>query len=412
MRKLAFLSLLCLVCAIPWATMVIIPGIGTMTRVFGMIAAPLALITVIREQRFRKPGIFLLTATLLVVWVILTNFWTVSPEYSLVSTFTYVQMLAFVWLIWEFGRTDKDRQNLMRAYVLGAYIAVLFILYLVFTTSNIGFERFTVTDSEPGEVALMLALAMPMSWYLSLIDPSRVRTWVYRLYVPLGCMAVACTASRQGFISTLIALTFVVWTVSRLRLGFKLSLCLLVPAAAFVAVQVVPPDSFERLWTIADEVDGGTMNGRTLIWRAGIETFADRPLGGLGTGAFVKGVEHELGFEMGAHNTYLSILSSLGLIGFMLFMAVLITAWLSATWLSARSMDSLQWRLWCILFLTLAVGINAISWEHREPTWFVVGLLAAYNVARQQQRLRPAVRHVSPTLGEDLNTRVVHSLRS
>jgi hypothetical protein len=64
------------------------------------------------------------------------------------------------------------------------------------------------------------------------------------------------------------------------------------------------------------------------------------------------------------------------------------------------------------LFLTWAVGVNAIAWEYRETTWFVLGLLAAYNVAPQRQGLPSGVGHASHSLGGETTARVMHSLRS
>ena len=31
-----------------------------------------------------------------------------------------------------------------------------------------------------------------------------------------------------------------------------------------------------------------------------------------------------------------------------------------------------------VLLLTWAIGVVSLTWEHRKPTWFVIGILIAY----------------------------------
>ena len=84
------------------------------------------------------------------------------------------------------------------------------------------------------------------------------------------------------------------------------------PAIAAALWFTVPHETFERLATIPEQLQGGNLNQRLNIWTAGWHAFVHAPLFGTGAGTFVSAAG--MSPLDTAHNTALSILVGGGLV--------------------------------------------------------------------------------------------------
>jgi O-antigen ligase len=71
-----------------------------------------------------------------------------------------------------------------------------------------------------------------------------------------------------------------------------------------------------------------------------------------------------------AHNTFLSILAELGLIGFVLFAGILAIV----THKALTQMKGLS-ALWLTVLAIWAIGSFSLTWEFRKPTWLFFSLI-------------------------------------
>jgi O-antigen ligase len=145
-----------------------------------------------------------------------------------------------------------------------------------------------------------------------------------------------------------------------------------------------------------------------MIWRAGWSVFNQSPFRGVGAAAFAPSVEHALGMpfhgsgiddggpsnvELVAHNTFLSVLVEQGVIGFSLFLGILLTLVFSA-W----RFPLVDRAFWLSVLLTWAIGVSSLTWEDRKPSWFLFGVLVAAAAAqipsiRRQEVLQSGAPH-------------------
>jgi O-antigen ligase len=232
-------------------------------------------------------------------------------------------------------------------------------------------RRFAALQTDPNSLAMTLALAMPMAWYLSATSRSVLLRWVCRLYMIVGLVAVALTASRGGMVATIMALTIVPLTMTKLSPGRLVTALVVLVLSGALAVAYVPEKIVQRLATTGTEVEDLSLGGRFGIWKAGMKAFTARPVTGYGPGQWRAGVAPWLGPNAQvAHNSFLSVLVETGLVGLTLYLAMFV-----AVFRATRRMPSLERRFTLVLFLTLVVAMLPLSWEDQKAVWFVLALL-------------------------------------
>jgi O-antigen ligase len=387
--KLAFASLWLFVFAIPWEDAITISDFGTSTRLIGMLSGGLGLLAMVERGKIRRPAPGHIVMALFILLAVLSYLWSLYPEGTLVQAFSYIQLFAMVWLIWELAPRVREQMRLMQAYVLGTFVSGIDTLHSFFSHQESVYQRYAGARLDANDLGLIMALSIPMSYYL-LIENKGWTVWIYRVQLILAGTTILLTASRGATLATLVALAIVPLTQARLTGRQRIAVLLTIALLVYGALLFVPSSSWERLSTLPSEFMQGTLTGRTIIWKAGWEIFRVHPFLGIGANAFRVIVSRVLTEPIRlderdpappAHNTFLSVLVEQGVIGFVLFCALL-----GVLALSLREMPRFQQRLWIVSLAVWVVGVSSLTWEMRKPTWFFVGLLMAQCGSMAQKR--------------------------
>jgi len=389
--KLAFGSLWLLTFAIPWEDAITISGFGTSARLIGVVTVVLGLIAILERGTLKRPmpGHFMMA--LFVISAGVSYLWSLYPEGTLIQMVTYIQLFALVWLIWELCPGIREQKLLMQAYVLGTFVSGTHTIYRFFAHQESAYQRYAGSGLDANDLGLMMALSIPVSYYL-LIQAKGRMAWVYRLQIILAVTTVLLTASRGATLACLVALVIVPLTHTRLTTRKKIALLLTLSLLVSGVLVLVPASSWERLSTVPNEVEHGTLTGRTVIWKAGWQIFREHPFLGIGSNAFRLIVSRVLEEPIRlddpdspappAHNTFLSVLVEQGVIGFAIFCVML-----SVLGFSLMTMPPFPQKLWIVVLAVWAVGVSSLTWEMRKPTWFFFGLLIAQCGSMVQKRV-------------------------
>ena len=92
---------------------------------------------------------------------------------------------------------------------------------------------------------------------------------------------------------------------------------------------------------------------------------------GVGEGAYLQISDRQLGEGFVAHNTFVSVLVELGIVGFLLFAAILQQ--------TARAMLNLEGSdrlMWVAVASAWFVGVLAATWETQKVTWLLIALVS------------------------------------
>ncbi|UCD97597.1 MAG: O-antigen ligase family protein [Chloroflexota bacterium] len=389
MRKIAFVLSLVLIFMIPWEGVIRFAGIGdsesTAVKFFGLGVSSIWVISVLIAGGFRKPGPFHVAVFLFVLWNAFSFYWSENMNRTINQVITWVQLLVFSYIIWDLYTSRNAVFAGLQAYVLGCYVAVGGAISSYFSGDAFYtyYERFTPGDTNPDGFGFILALGIPVAWYLaSSIENVKYATMLKLIniaFIPLVIVGLALSGTRTALIASIPGMAFGFATLTRLRPWARIAIFIILIAALIIIIpELQSLRSFQRFGTIGTEITQGDLNNRVNNWKEGLSSFAAHPL--LGVGSNMYRSVNSLGKV--AHNSYISVLVELGVVGFALFAVILAIA-IIQVW-SLPKWDKL---FWLTMLLVWAIGSLTLTWEHRKSTWLFLSLLiASTSLASQLQR--------------------------
>jgi len=396
LSRVAFAFLWLFVFTIPWENVIIVPGIGTVGKLVGIIAFAVGVLAIVNTGHMRRVAPIHGLMALFVIWGWFTLLWSKAPDRTREEVVTYVQLLLMVWILRELASTTWAQKSLISAFVLGTYVSAISTFMAVISGTAAHYQRYAAEGFNPGDLALTIVLSVPFSIYLASIEKNPFWLWIYRIQPAVAACAVLCTAARGALIDLGIACLIIPLSFRRWNIGQQLTV-FLVGIVGIIGIAVfVPASSWSRLGTIGGEVASGTLNERTTIWKAGFDVFRENPINGVGVNAFAPTIQRALGtprqmknaaanevVELVAHNTFISVLVEEGFVGFLLFAFIL-----AGLWKGIFALPVAERKLWFVVFLVWTIGVMELTWEYRKPTWLLFGLLAAVSTTVPVQRRR------------------------
>lgn len=370
MTAIAYAALWVFCFAVPWENVIVIPGVGTISKLIGMAAFGLALFATVVTGRVRRLQGFHIAALLFVIWAGMNAFQTDDEGRALIKAGTYFQLFLVMWMVWELAPNLRRQLGLLLAYVCGASVAALSTIMVYRSLLGTNSRRFAAEGFDPNDLGMTLALALPMAWYLGMTYPKPLIRWCCRLYLPVGLVAIGLTGSRGALIASIVALLIIPLSMSQLSRGKVVGAVILMALSAVVAIAYIPTTSWQRFGTTKSEAEGGTLNNRLVIWKAAMIAFTKRPFVGYGTNGFNWAVHSQ------PHNSYLAVLVEEGLIGFVFYAAMFI-----AVFFKLIRLPPMERRFTLVLLATLCVAILPLGWEDRKPVWFILAALLGFSQA-------------------------------
>lgn len=365
MRKLTFWLSLVLIFLIPWEGALVIPALGSLTRVVGLLLAGVWVVSAALEKRFRQPHVFHGLLFLFILWNAASLIWTIDVGETKTQLITYVQLFMVAFILWDLYTTAKSLSMGLQAFVFGSWVAVGSTIFNFISGRQISlyeFGRFSSTGVNAADLALILSLSLPVAWQLVISKqirlPGKLLLISNAVFIPAAIFAIVLTATRTALFTVGIALIYIFFSARNLGRIPRTVFFLISAAALVLLFSQIPASTFERLGTTEQSIETIDLGGRVALWKATLLTFLEYPVFGVGSGALSTVVG---GF---AHNTYLSVLAELGLIGFMLFGSIMAIV-LFCVVRQPRDFRT----LWIALLVIWSVGVMTLSWEFRKPTW-------------------------------------------
>ena len=259
------------------------------------------------------------------VWAAASYRWSVAPQVT-AEWLVIMVKVALAWLlVVNLATTPRRLAILCVCLVAGSMVTSLggILRYASGDDLSQGFRTVWLgVYGDPNYLAEYLAMTVPLA--VAFIARPQARAWVRLLCVISVLLAVTCivlTFSRGGFLGLVFG--GVVWA---LRERSQRTKAIVLSAALAVGVAIFAPATYwERTDTLEEWERDQSALGRVYAWHVASSANLDRPLRGVGGGAFRQAWPFYAPPEVRerplvAHNIFLDTLGELGWVGFFLFL--------------------------------------------------------------------------------------------
>ena len=299
--------------------------------------------------------------------------WSVDLEQSQQQVITYIQLGVLALILWDLYTTENTLKTGMQAYILGSYVTIISTIINRIRDQQIYLYsggRYAGAGLNAVDLALTLSLGLPIAWYLAISTDkngkSRILAILNYIFIPSALFAIILTGSRTALFAAIPALIYIFSTFKRFRMFNRVIIFIGLVGTLIVVQLSIPSSSFDRFSTTASSILTGDLGGRVSLWQAAMSIFQENPIIGIGSGALSSPLE--LGTV--AHNTYISVLTELGLFGLCLYTAVLIIVLFTALRQSKPYSD-----VWLAVFMVWLIGVLSLTWEYRKTTWLIMSMI-------------------------------------
>lgn len=301
-----------------------------------------------------------------------TTLWSID----MARTFDQLAKLVQYMMITLVATNHAQNWKRLRGYMLAYCLGCLYIGYLSLTNYD---PQAYLRDDEagnPNENAFMINYAIVFLFII--LNKDSMKNWMKCIFY--GCIMlfsffIFILGSRNGFIMLIITfITFLYSSVFR-RFNFRnviISIALIV--GLYYMFQTLPETLIDRFLGISNSIDDNDFGGRGDIWDL---TLAYLPNAGLklifgcGWGTFVQFFGQMTGRYQGAHNFFLTVLTTVGIIGFIIVLYYLKTLYNYLKKMISGKDKSLF--IYYLLIILPLVSMMTTNWESRK-WWFVISI--------------------------------------
>jgi O-antigen ligase len=379
MRTWAFRLSLVFIFTIPWET-AIVWGLGSLSKTAGLALGGAWMVAVLSTGKFRKLGPIQVLVVLFWLWNAASILWTVDVAVTFERIVSMTQMAVLVIILWDLYTTPARIRAGLQAYILGAYVIAGIVVQTYLKDPDI--LRYQALRTTSNGTALILALGIPVAWYLTFLAGRTVKDRILRIanygFIPLALFGIALTATRFAMIMAMLGMLFGIASLSQLRSGLRIVVLISVLAALVFMPTIIPERSLVRLGTVDEEITSGDLNSRTIFWKEALSLWRENVFLGVGGATF----ETIAPSGRSAHNSFLAVLAELGLIGLLLYGLI----WVTATFQALHQPRWDSW-FWLTVLAALFVANSAVTMSNTKRSWIFIGFLAAsWGVSRLRER--------------------------
>ena len=383
----------------------------TLSRLLAPVALLVVVVALIRRRLSFHPGPLIVPVAAYTLWAIASGIWSVSLPHTMEILGSLG--IALVYMV-SFATLIHDERDMRRTFTVLAAASMLIGLVSIasfagtpiLATESLQGGRSQGGVGDPNFFANVQLVALPIILLMAAEAKSLMARIFFGFATIVAITSVFSTLSRGALIALVVValiLPFIPaqWLMGSQRQKKALLLILALAVGGLFTRPAFRSEVVSRVQTLfasqgADAAGGGSSagSGRTELWKAAFTTIEERPLIGLGLGAFPSqsnqllfrspGVKLDLiathpdGIE--AHSAYIGTAADLGFVGLGALLGIILTIFASLARLAARARRA--GAVFCGRVAT-ALTLSMVGWvissafietETARPLWIVIGL--------------------------------------
>lgn len=328
-------------------------------------------------EKFHK-GVFLFG-----LYCMATSLWAIDSEASLTKSFTILEILICLAVLYTYYNYDDNIDNLLLTIVwTGTVISIYSLYYYGYTfivkTASLG-ERLESDFANINAVAMKCALAIVVALYFLLYKKK-----LYPLAIStVSILIIAASGSRKAFVMLVIGVVmlFILKSSSKSMMKTMIKgavLCLII----FISLKMLQDVALfstinERMEGLVALVTGegvvdSSSNKRALYIQEGIDQWYKTPILGLGmANSYLFNSSQTY-----THNNYIELLSCGGIVGFLLFYSIYF--YLIRNIWKYRNLDKTRAMVMLLIIgITLVTDYGSVSY-YSKSTYFTLMVMFLY----------------------------------
>ncbi|HOE15447.1 MAG TPA: O-antigen ligase family protein [Candidatus Paceibacterota bacterium] len=381
MRKTSLFFLCLYIFTLPSGGFFDFQYLGNVNVIFLIISLILFLISYPKDETeqenfldfYFKRRYFLLICVFFLL-VAISYVWSIAPDYTEIKIKASIQMVVATILMLRLVNSKKKTLLVIQFFFLGSFVSIFGIFYSFFFDKPFFQDttRYTSQGLNPNDYGVIVALIIPLAWYLLTEIKSSTIKWSVLIFIPLSLISIFLTGSRGAFVSLLTALLIIPFSYIKISKFSKLFLIVAFIAVSFFVLFLIPGSTIDRVTNIYNSAQSDNLSKRIDIWNASKRFIPDKIFTGVGAGSFRTAIGNIMGREHVAHNTLLSILGEEGILGLCIFIIIIILLIFKISKLPDE-----EKKVWSIVLLTWFLGTSVMSWDFHPITWLIFSLIIA-----------------------------------
>jgi len=238
----------------------------------------------------------------------------------------FINILYFYFFIVYVDSTEKLEKILFTICLSTFFYAGLCLL-----NSGSFSGRFSYgTMYDPNDLAYFFVSLFPLSLYFFIEKKGGYKKIIASMTIVSSLVVIAMTGSRGGIIGLLIVLFLLFFTkFGLLRRLHKIILFIILIIAIGMNSEKIDLERYSSIVDMGDDYNVTSEEGRLAVWKRGIELTLIHPITGVGVNCFgvaLGNYRAEIGVIpkwQTAHNSYILVLTELGILGFIIFMLMI-----------------------------------------------------------------------------------------